>query len=303
MACTTLRFDEDRDANGTAGGGAGRPALPHNYREAMTGLGRQRRSGPRRWWGARAAAAACGLALLAVVAGGCVEAAWDITVHDDGSGSFEWRYTFDDAAVPFDADEGAGGADGEALTPHAACEQFLRRFDGAGPVRPRVAAVATEVEARHSDGVCSYVARITWSADESDDVLASLSVNHGPEIRRITGGGWSFDLETRFVDEYLAAGGPLFEAVGDLHPAFTLSLTLPGTLVESNADTTDGSTHIWVIDLADVEGIPTVLHAESATAGGGFWPQVIGIALFAVVLALAVRYRIYKRRRARAAAW
>ncbi len=170
-------------------------------------------------------------------------------------------------------------------------------------MRPRVAAVPTRVEAHHSDGVCSYVASITWSADDSEDVLGSLAVNHGPEIRRITGGGWSFDLETRFVDEYLAAGGPLFAAVGELHPTFTLSLTLPGTLVESNADTTHGSNHVWVIDLADFENVPKVLHAESATAGGGFLPQMIGIALFAIVLALAVRYRLYKRRRAQATAW
>ena len=224
-----------------------------------------------------------------MLAAGCVEAAWDVEIGEDGSGSFEWRYTFDDAAVPFEAD-GDGGDD---VTPHAACERFLRRFDGAGPVRPRVGAVATRVEARHSDGVCSYAASIEWSADESEDVLDSLALNHGPEIRRITGGGWSFDFETRFVDEYLAAGG--------LHPTFTLSLTLPGTLVESNADTNDGSTHVWVIDLAEFEGIPKVLHAESATAGGGFLPQVIGIALFALVLALAVRYRLYKRRRAQAA--
>ena len=242
----------------------------------------------------RAAAVACGLALLLT---GCVEAAWDVTVHDDGSGSFEWEYVFDDAAVPFDA---GADADEDDFTPHAACERFLRRFDGVGPVRPRVAAVTTRVEALHSDGVCSYVASIAWTADESEDVLASLAHNQGPKIRRITGGGWSFDFETRFIDEYRAAGGPLFEAAGGLHPTFTLSVTLPGTLVESNADTTDGSTHVWVIDLADFEGIPKVLHAESATAGGGFWPQVIGIALFALVLALAVRYRLYKRRRARA---
>lgn len=234
-----------------------------------------------------------------MLAAGCVEAAWDVEIREDGSGSFEWRYTFDDAAVPFDA-EGEGG---DELTPHAACERFLRRFDGAGPVRPHVAAVTTRVETRHSDGVCSYAASIEWSADESEDVLASLASNQGPEIRRVTGGGWSFDFETRFIDEYLAADGPLFQAVGELHPTFTLSLALPGTLVQSNADTTDGSTHVWVIDLAEFEDIPKVLHAESATAGGGFLPQVIGIALFALVLALAVRYRLNKRRRARAARW
>ncbi|WP_419909680.1 hypothetical protein [Candidatus Poriferisodalis sp.] len=247
----------------------------------------------------RRIAVACGLALATMLVAGCVEAAWDVEIHEDGSGTFEWRYTFDDAAVPFDAESD----DGDDLTPHAACERFLRRFDGAGPVRPHIAAVTTRVETRHSDGVCSYASNITWSADESEDVLASLALNQGPEIRRITGGGWSFDFETRFVDEYLAAGGPLFEAVGELHPTFTLSLALPGTLVESNADTTDGSTHVWVIDLAEFEGIPKVLHAESATAGGGFLPQVIGIALFALVLALAVRYRLNKRRRDRAARW
>lgn len=263
--------------------------------------GRQRRESPRRPSSARLGAIACGLALAAMLAVGCVEAAWDVEVHEDGSGSFEWHYVFDAAAVPFDAD--TDGDDGDDLTPHAACERFLRRFDGVGPVRPHVAAVSTRVEARHSDGVCSYAASITWSADESEDVLASLALNQGPEIRRITGGGWSFDFETRFVDEYLAAGGPLFEAVGELHPTFTLSLTLPGTLVESNADTTDGSTHVWVIDLAEFEGIPKVLHAESATADGGFLPQAIGIALFALVLALAVRRRLHKRRRAQAARW
>ena len=281
-------------------GRPGEPRLVHNYREAMTGRGWQRRESLRRRSCARVGAIACGLALAAVLAAGCVEAAWDVTVHEDGSGSFEWRYTFDDAAVPFDADVDGDGGD---VTPHAACEQFLRQFDGVGPVRPRVATVATRVEARHSDGVCSYAASTTWSADESEDVLDSLALNHGPEIRRVTGGRWSFDFETRFVDEYRAAGGPLFEAVGELHPTFTLSLTLPGTVVESNADTTDGSTHVWVIDLAEFEGIPKVLHAESATAGGGFLVQVIGIALFAVVLALAVRYRLNKRRRDRAARW
>lgn len=239
--------------------------------------------------------------LAASLAAGCVEAAWDVAVHEDGSGSFEWRYTFDDAAVPFEADDDAG--DREGLGPDAACERFLRRFDGVGPVRPRVAAVTTHVEVRHSDGVCSYAASIAWTADESDDVLASLAANHGPEIRRVTGGRWRFDLETRFVDEYLAAGGPQFEAVGELHPTFTLSLTLPGTLVESNADTAEGSTHVWILDLAELEDIPTVLHAESATAGGGFVTQAIGIALFALVLALAVRYRLHKRRQARAARW
>ena len=262
-----------------------------HYRGAMRRCGRQRQRSPRRWFGARITLIACVIVLLTA---GCVEAAWNVVVNDDGSGTFEWRYEFDDDVVGLDAE-----SDDDA-TP-AACVQFIRKFDGVGPVQPRIAEVETRIQSHHADGRCSYVATTSWSDDESEKVFAALAANQGPRFRRITGGGWEFELDTGFIGDYVEAGGPPFEAADGLRPRFTLSLTLPGTPLQHNADSSEGSTLVWVIDLTEPDDIPNVLQAGTTGDASSRLIPVIGGVLFAIVLAFAARAKWRKRQARRVA--
>ena len=262
------------------------PWWGRHYRGAMRRCGRQGQRSSRRWLRARITLIACAIALLTA---GCVEAAWNVVVHDDGSGTFEWRYGFDDDVVELDVE-------GEGAAMPAACLQLIRKFEGAGPVQPRIASVETRVQSRHADGRCSYVATTSWSSDESEKVFAALADNRGPKFRRIAGGGWEFELDTGFIGDYLELGGPPFEVVGGLRPTFALSLTLPGTALQHNADSSEGSTLVWVIDLSEPDDIPKVLHAGTTGDANSTLIPVIGGVLFVIVLAFAARAKWRKRR-------
>lgn len=226
---------------------------------------------------------------MALLTAGCVEATWNVVVNEDGSGSFEWRYVFDDDVVGLDAE-----SDDAAM--RAGCLEFVRRFEGVGSVQPRIPEVETRIQSRHGDGRCNYVATTSWSADETDKVLDALAENQGPKFRRITGGGWGFDLDTGFIGDYVESGGPQFRAAGNLRPTFTLSLTLPGVPLGHNAHSVEGTTLVWVVDLTEPDDIPKVLRAETTGDGGGTLIPVIGGVLFVIVLAFLARAKWRKRR-------
>ncbi|WP_419946674.1 hypothetical protein [Candidatus Poriferisodalis sp.] len=228
---------------------------------------------------------------MALLTAGCVEATWNVVANDDGSGSFEWRYVFDDNVVGLDA-----GSDDAAM--RAGCLQFIRRFEGVGSVQPRIPGVETLIQSRHGDGRCSYVATTSWSADESDKVFDALAEDGGPKFRRITGGGWGFDFDTSFIDDYWESGGLPFRAADVLQPTFTLSLTLPGVPLGHNADSVEGTTLVWIVDLTEPDDIPRVLRAETTGPSGGTVVPLIGGVLFAILVVFLARAK-WRRRQAR----
>lgn len=240
----------------------------------------------------RTATAACLLALLMTA---CIEVKMDFVVRDDGAGSAEVSMRLDGAVLEL-AVLGEGG------NPEKYCQQLADEPDASDPMGFGLDTVDSSTEAVIDDGDCLVTGTVTWTAEESDEVLDALMADDGPGFQRLDDGGWRFELDTASLSEDMS-DDELSEAaaLGFDFPTLALSVTLPGEAVEHNADAVRGSTYTWEFDTADVREFPDRIYLETAP-GGGLGPEAIGAIVTGIVLALAALVTLRRHREAKAAA-
>ncbi len=236
--------------------------------------------------------AACVLALLATA---CVDIEMDFVFRDDKSGSSGMSMRVDEAVLGFAA-LGEGGSSEDL------CQQMADDAGFDNPLGLSDIDVEQSVDVGIEDGDCVITALATWTADAGDAVLAELTEEDGPSVRRFDGGGWRFELDMgTFEEETSAADLSQITAMGFDAPTMTFSVTLPGDAVEHNADTVSQSKYTWELPFDALDELPESLYVETAPGGGGLGPAAIGGIIAGVVLALAALVTLRRHREAGAA--
>ena len=219
----------------------------------------------------------------------------DFLVRDDGSGSMTVTMRIDETVLEFAALEEGGGI--EDL-----CESTFDDMDAGDVLGLGLEGLDSSAEAVVTDGSCVVTTTVTWSEDESDEVLAAIAEDDGPSLRRLADGGWRFELEmSSLADEELSLDDlELATAMGFDFPTLAISVTLPGDAVEHNADSANRSRYTWEINLAATDELPEALYVETAP-GGGLGPATIGAIVAGVLLALVALVTLRRHQEAKAA--
>ena len=219
----------------------------------------------------------------------------DFVVQDDGSGSAEVSMRVDGAVFEL-------AMLGERDDPEQICRQLADEPDAADPMGLGLDAVDSTTEAVIDGGDCLVTGTVSWTAEESDEVLDVLMTDGGPGFRQLDDGGWRFDFDTASLFEDVT-DDEMSEATAlgfDL-PTVTISVTLPGDAVEHNAHTVSGSTYTWEFDTAEVREFPDRIYVETAPSSG-LGPEAIGAIVAGVLLALAALVTLRRHQEAKAAA-
>ena len=220
----------------------------------------------------------------------------DFLVRDDGSGWMTLTMRMDEAVLEFAALEEGGAI--EDL-----CESMLDDMDAGDVVGLGLDSLDSSAEAVVADGSCVVTTTVTWSEEQSDEVLAAIAEDEGPSFRRLDDGGWRFELAlSSLADDELSLDDlEMATAMGFDFPTLAISVTLPGDAVEHNADTASQSKYTWEIDLAATDELPGSLYVETAPSSG-LGPEAIGAIVAGVLLALAALVTLRRHQEAKAAA-
>ncbi len=234
--------------------------------------------------------AACVLALLATA---CVDIEMDFVFRDDKSGSLGTSMRIDEAVLGLAA-LGEGGSSEDL------CQQMADDADFDDPLGVSDIDVEQSVDVGIEDGDCVITALATWTADAGDAVLAEMAEEDGPGVRRFDGGGWRFELDMGTLEEEASAEDlSQITAMGFDAPTVTFSVTLPGDVVEHNADTVSQSKYTWELPFDALDELPETIYVETAPSGGGLGPAAIGGIVAAIVLALAALVTLRRHREAK----
>ena len=237
--------------------------------------------------------AACTLAVLATA---CFDVEMDFVVREDGSGSMTVTMRIDESVLEL-------AALGEGGSPEAFCLMAAQEMELDESLGFEIAGVAQSSDSSLEDDVCIVTSTSSWSSDESEAMLAELAGVDGDGLSRLDNGGWRFELDLRELAEdageedlsQIAAFG--FDA-----PTLTISVTLPGDVVEHNAHSANRSKYTWEISFGALDELPPSLYVETAPGGGGLGPAAIGGIIAGIVLALAALVTLRKHHEAKAAA-
>ncbi len=233
---------------------------------------------------------------LAVLTTACIDVEMDFLIHDDGAGSVIVTISVDEAVLEFAALEADGAA--EDL-----CDEMLEDADADDMLDLGLGNLDSTTETVLVDGSCIATMTSTWSASQSEEVLAAFAEDDGPSIRRLDDGGWRFELGPGSLeDEELTPDDlEMVTALGFDLPTATISVTLPGDAVEHNADSANQSKYTWEIPFDALDELPETIYVETAPGGGGLGPAAISGIVAAIVLALAALVTLRRHREARAA--
>ena len=206
----------------------------------------------------------------------------EFDVSEDGSGTYEMTLEVDLEAI-------AGFADGEDVDPTSLCEESLNDAGG-----NELAGENAEIRTENDGSICRQIVTGSWSAGAAELVEGS-----GEEVVLTqVGEGWRFEYDVSpLTDDMSEDEGeeldPEMLALMGVEIAFSLSVTLPGSITEHNGDAS-GSTVSWEFNLLDPPE-EAVLFAQSGAGGSGgsigMIVIVVGLLLVAGVVVLVMRRR------------
>lgn len=206
----------------------------------------------------------------------------EFDVSEDGSGTYEMTLEVDLEAI-------AGFADGEDVDPTSLCEESLNDAGG-----NELAGESAEIRTENDGSICRQIVTGSWSAGAAELVEGS-----GEEVVLTqVGEGWRFEYDVSpLTDDMSEDEGeeidPEMLALMGVEIAFSLSVTLPGSITEHNGDAS-GSTVSWEFNLLDPPE-EAVLFAQSGAGGSGssigMIVIVVGLLLVAGVVVLVMRRR------------
>ena len=231
------------------------------------------------------------VAAVAFLASGCLRANVAIEVNEDGSGTASIIQAFDVEALSEFAGEEAVEAleDPESLIPADlpdAVEAEVYEEDGYTGVRFTTAfADVEEMEENLAALQAATVESLESTGATAESQSDGLTLEQTEE-------GWYFETsgldsgttETDDIPEFLLEGFEL-----------RYSVTLPGDVVDHNADEVDGTTYTW--DLAIDDDRETIFAETKVSKGLGTLPFIIGGAVLALVLLAALGFGLASRKK------
>ena len=113
-----------------------------------------------------------------------------------------------------------------------------------------------DVESETDASACRTSMQVHWDAEAAERIVEELSAaaDADSSLQHLPGGGWRFESESAFGEEINGEGSfyvAMMEEQGVPLPTMTLSVTLPGSPLQHNADRVSGSTFTWDIDILD----------------------------------------------------
>lgn len=252
------------------------------------------------------------LLALAVILAGCIRVDLAINVHNDGSGTLSMLAAVDEQLLSLVQQSGQSASnpfdqltqDPSQLPPGAKVEPYSQDgFVGARLTFPFNAGddVAKTLEQTFADIAGSATSNGSGAATPGAGAADGSAANNplagllggadgsGPlqnfVLRKESGGGWRFEATVPTQVPSSAATGidPAMLKSLFKDASFTVRLTLPGHIVETNADQRNGNELTWNIDPT---GGARALTALSAPGGGNANPAAIAglLALTAVLV-------------------
>ena len=224
------------------------------------------------------------VALLALLTAACrIESNIGAQINADGSGVISAEIGYDEEAAGFIA-QFSEGEDPFADNPLAGYPNAETREEDRGGMHYRIyTADVDDIEAAISEQM----------AAEGSGFIEGFTLTIEPSRVEVTGrGGAGAALEG--AEDYLPAD-QLAESV-----SINLRLTLPGKILEHNADAKDGNTLTWAIPLTGTLDIHAVSDPTQSDGGGGF-PMWAIIVIAAVVVAGIATLALLGRKRPGAA--
>ena len=220
----------------------------------------------------------CLFGVLAIA--GCIRVEIAISVNDDGSGVIGYTIAISDEFREF---SGSMGDDLETLG--LPSEDDLEGLPA-----------GSEIQEYLEDGYLGFVVSIPFDdPSHLESVLEDVQGGGGeellPEVWQDQDGGWRFSMKIPASQEAGLSdtvgmsdemGFALAETLlGD--GWFRVRISLPGDVVEHNADRVEGDTLVWETSLTSTE--PRDMMARTTPAGG--WP-LLAVVIVAVVVMIVV---------------
>ncbi len=224
------------------------------------------------------------LALLVLLTAACrIESNIGAQINADGSGVITAEIGYDEEAAGF-IEQFAGGEDPFAENPLANFPDAVTSEEDRGGMHYRIyTADVDDIEAAIQEQMTG----------EESGFIEEFDITIEPTRVEVTGRG-SASTALEGAEGFLSAD-ELAESL-----SINLRLTLPGKILEHNADTKDGSTLTWAIPLAGTLEIHAVSDPTQSEGGGGF-PMWAIIVIAAVVLAGIAAIGLLGRKRRGAA--
>ena len=226
------------------------------------------------------------LLLAPLLLAGCYEISMEFDVNEDGSGTYEMALEVDLEAI-------ADLAGGEDVDPTSLCEESLNDAGG-----NELAGENADVRTENDGSICRQIVTGSWSAGAAELVEGS-----GEEVSLTqVGEGWRFEYDVSpLTDDMSEDEGeemdPEMLALMGVEIAFSLAVTLPGSITEHNGDAS-GSTVNWEFNLLTPPE-DGVLFAQSGSGGSGGSTGIIVLVIALVLVAGGVV--LLMRRKASAA--
>ena len=232
------------------------------------------------------------LLLLAMVLSACkIRVDTALVINEDESGSITLEVSLDEELRQL-ADQGDGGA----LSDLSVSEDVPEGWVFEDFVNGEFEGVRASAEFDDLAGLNERLGQLADQADGSDniapDFISQLSISRAGEV-------FDFSADLTGLEEGLGAaveggedGGLGIDPSAFLTDLFEIRLivTMPGSIVSSNADATADSTLTWNIAITD-DG--RLLEAQSSLGGGG--GGAIGLIVLAAVVAIVVFVLIQRR--------
>lgn len=231
------------------------------------------------------------LLMLALVATACqIRVDTSVTVRADESGTFAMEVGLDEEFRQLAEEEGGGfdlGEGTENLPPGWQAETFVDgEFEGSR--------IFTEFSS-----FADLNAKVTALSESSESEGSPEELINNLEFSR-DGDDFAFRAQLTQLEESLVGSGGDDLGFEGMDPAQFLEslfkirflVTLPGTITDHNADTTDGNTLIWNIPL---DGTDRTLFATSSPEGGTLFSPMVLAAVALLVLG-AAGFLFYRRR-------
>ena len=233
------------------------------------------------------------LAAAAVILTGCLSVDQDVTVDQDGSGTFVVELRLSPELVAVFSTFGD-----EELTSESLVSEFENDTAGDFPE-------GTDVTVTPLDSGEGVGARIELAFDNLDQLNQLLTPDPGADASsaftgEVTRNGDRFEFRAQAVPEEELAGDFGFgsEGLGSNlpEPEARLSLKLPGGVVETNGTQEDGVV-TWDLLADDLPQELVLVTDLSVASGGGLpWLLILGVVLLLVAVGAGVGFVLLRRR-------
>lgn len=238
------------------------------------------------------------LTLVALLPACQLRLAADVRVEDTGAGTFEVAVGLDRELTELLDDAGvdllAGLQEIRERRPSWTIETAEEDGDGGMVVRLRA-------DFSDPEELSRLVAELHEGLDEEDPRILD-----GVRLVAQDGGGFAFTAEAGFIPpsspgargEGLAFDEEdldrLLSERGDEFVRYDLRVTLPGEIVEHNADEVDGTSLVWRAPIGEFEQVRAVSEPADDTA----FEEIATVGALAAILAAATTVLVRRRRRA-----